>query len=322
MQLTALVNTVLKKRPVDSTELSNDEKFDFKEGEILEIERVTRAKYAHLEVMLTEPKQGTKDWFVYERHVSLVDNLRIGVQGADSLIPTNSDFIINGATRLLSGAKPAYWGRYFSGVDFRGAGEYIKREENNTLRNNGIRILPIGRFTTRVGGTLRDGQVDGTDQAFDFLATFGEDYLQSQGREFYFFLDVELSDPLSTEYYIGWSTAVKAISSKVKILPCVYLNSEDETTSEALINAMSKGAECHGLWIARYDERFRQPSIPIPPLGFNSSKAKPKTDVPCPVLFWQYAGEIGERQDFDFNVSNPDIDHQVLLKRLVLPQAV
>jgi hypothetical protein len=40
------------------------------------------------------------------------------------------------------------------------------------------------------------------------------------------------------------------------------------------------------------------------------------------VLFWQYAGEIGIRNDFDFNVSNPEIDYDTLLKRLVLPQAI
>jgi len=85
---------------------------------------------------------------------------------------------------------------------------------------------------------------------------------------------------------------------------------------------MSRGAECHGLWIARFDNRFRKSSIPIPPLEFDDFKAQSKTDVPCPVLFWQYAGEIGTRNDFDFNVSNPDVDFEALLKRLVLPQAL
>ncbi len=322
MQLKALVNTVLKKRPVQSTELSSDEKSDFKEGDILEIEQFLKAESAHLKVVLTNAIQGSKDWFVYERHISIGGNLKIGVQGADSAIRVNSDFIVSGATRLSGGIKPAYWGRYFSGTDFGGFGEYKRREENNILRKNNIRVLPIGRFTTRVGGEKRDGEIDGTAQAHDFLVTFGEDYLQSQGGEFYFFLDVEPSDPLSTEYYLGWSKAVKAISSKIRILPCVYLGFQDKETSNALKEAMSRGAECHGLWIARYDDRFRISSISIPPLEFASSKAKPKTNVPCPVLFWQYAGEIGIRNDFDFNVSNPEIDYDTLLKRLVLPQAI
>lgn len=322
MQLKALVDTVLKKRPVPSTELLNDEKFDFNEGNTLEIEHFSTAKSAHIKVILTDAVEGTKEWFAYERHVSIIGNPRIGVQGADSAIRVDSDLIVGGATRLLGGTKPAYWGRYFSGTDFGGFGEYIRREENNFLRKNDIRVLPIGRFTTRVGGTQRDGQIDGADQAFDFLATFGEDYLQSQGGEFYFFLDVEPDSSLSTEYYLGWSEAVKAISSKIRILPCVYLGSQDEKTSKALREAMSQGAECHGLWIARFDDRYFTAGIPNPLLEFDSSKAKPKTNVPCPVLFWQYAGEIGLRNDFDFSVSNPEVDHEKLLQRLVLPQAI
>ncbi|MCC3498429.1 MAG: hypothetical protein JGK24_01540 [Microcoleus sp. PH2017_29_MFU_D_A] len=322
MKLKAIVDTVLKKRPIQSTELSNDEKFDFKESDILEIEEFSKAQFGHLKIVLANPIKGSKDWFVFERHISIAGNLNIGVQGADSAINVNSDLIVGGATRLLGGAKPAYWGRYFSGTDFSGFGEYKRREENNILRRNNIRVLPIGRFTTRVGFGEREGDIDGTDQALDFLATFGEDYLQSQGGEFYFFLDVEPSDPLSTEYYLGWSKAVIASSPKIKMLPGVYLGSQDDQTSTSLKQAMNRGAECHGLWIARFDNRFRTPSIPIPPLEFDAFKAQPNTDVPCPVLFWQYAGEIGTRNDFDFNVSNPDVDFNALLKRLVLPQAI
>lgn len=322
MKLKAIVDTVLKKRPVQSTELSNDDKFDFKESDILEIELFSKAESGHLKVVLANEIKGSKDWFVFERHISIAGHLKIGVQGADSAINVNSDLIVGGATRLLGGTKPAYWGRYFSGLDFFGFGEYKKREENNILRRNNIRVLPIGRFTTRVGLGQREGEIDGKDQAEDFLVTFGENYLQSQGGEFYFFLDVEPSDPLSTEYYLGWSKAVIASSSTIRILPCIYLGSQDDETSNALKKAMNKGAECQGLWIARFDDRFRTSNIPIPPLEFDASKAKPKTDVPCPVLFWQYAGEIGMRNDFDFNVSNPDVNFDALLKRLVLPQAV
>jgi hypothetical protein len=322
MLLKAIVDTVIKKRPADSTTLSSSEKFSLSEGSTIEIQSYTRGESGHLRVVLKEPVGGETIWFAYERHVSILGRVGLGVQGADSYINVDSDFIIGGASRLLGGIKPAYWGRYFSGIDYTGGGEYRRRLENNVLRHNGIRVLPIGRFTTRVGLGKAEGTRDGRDQAEDLIVTFGEDYLRSQGGEFYFFLDVEPTHPLSTDYYMGWSEAVKKISSKVRVLPCVYLNSEDATTSNALKNAMRLGAECHGLWVARYGSRFRKPSIPLPPLEFDATEAKPKTDVPCPVLLWQYAGEIGAREDLDFNVTNPEIDYDLFLSRLVLPQRI
>lgn len=322
MLLKALVDTFIKKSPAQSSDLDDTEKFVLTENSTLEIESFTRAGSAHLEIVLTEAMKGETVWYAYERHVTVVGNLKIGVQGADSAIRVDSDFIVGGATRLLGGVKPAYWGRYFSDKDFRGFGEYFRSVENNTLNRNGIRVLPIGRFTTQVGLGKAEGIRDGRDQAEDVIVTFREDYLQSQGGEFYFFLDVEPTDPLSSDYYFGWSETVKKFSSKVKLLPCVYLNAGDSSTSDELRDAMNRGAECHGLWIANYGPRFRKASIPLPALDFDSTKAKPATPVPCPVLFWQYAGEIGTRKDLDFNVSNPDIDHQMLLRRLILPTTI
>jgi hypothetical protein len=84
----------------------------------------------------------------------------------------------------------------------------------------------------------------------DFLVAFGKNYLESQGGEFYLFLDIEPNNPLSEAYYLAWADAVSSISRKVKILPYVYLNAGDSKTSSALKNAINKGTECFALWIA------------------------------------------------------------------------
>lgn len=223
---------------------------------------------------------------------------------------------IQDATDVL-GTKPLFWGRYFSGIDYQGDGEYF-RKENPPLHLAGIRVLPIGRYTTQVGLGKNEGLRDGTDQAKDVVFSFGENYLKSKGGEYYIFLDVESDTPLSTDYYLGWSTAVRSLSSKVKLLPCVYLNAGDSTTSKALNLAIRNGAKCNGLWVANYGNRFRKPSSPK--LNFNSADASPATSIPgVPVLLWQYAGEIDG--DFDLNVSNPQIRDQDILSRLILPPA-
>jgi hypothetical protein len=321
MLLRAIVDTVIKKSPVQASTLPDNEKFALNEGDSLDIESLTRADSGHVKIILKTPISGDKIWFAFRRHISIEGDLNVGIQGADSLIRVTSDLIVDGATRLLGGAKPAYWGRYFSGTDFRGAGEYFRSQENNTLNQNNIRVLPVGRFTTQVGKGRAEGLRDGFDQANDFVVSFGEDYLESQGGEFYIFLDVEPTHPLSDSYYAGWSEAVSNISRKVKMLPCVYLGSEDLITSNALRNSMNNGSDCFGLWIARYIS-FRKPNISLPPQEFDASEAKPKTNVPAPVVFWQYAGEIGAREDFDFNVSNPDVSSDQILKRLVLPPRI
>jgi hypothetical protein len=321
MLLRALVDTTIKKNTSQASGLLANEKFDLSEGESLEIKSLTNAASGHIGIILNKAVKGEIQWFAFRRHVKIEDGLNVGIQGADTLGRVTSDLLVGGATRLLGGIKPAYWGRYFSGTDFKGAGEYFKSVENNTLNKNNIRVLPIGRFTTQVGKGKTEGQRDGFDQANDFLVTFGEDYLESQGGEFYLFLDVEPDTPLSEAYYIGWADAVSSISRKVKMLPCIYLNAGDSKTSTELKSAMSKGADCFGLWIALY-VASKENDIPLPPQEFESSKAKPKTAVDAPVLFWQYAGDIGRARDFDFNVSNPEISSSEILSHLVLPPAI
>ena len=86
------------------------------------------------------------------------------LQGTDTLERVTSDDIVDNATLRL-GTKPAFWGRYFSGVDYKGSGEYFGSQENSTLKTHKIWVLPIGRYTTRVNGDRATGKRDGFDQA-------------------------------------------------------------------------------------------------------------------------------------------------------------
>ncbi|MFN7202091.1 MAG: hypothetical protein ACK5VD_07820 [Aphanizomenon sp.] len=75
----------------------------------------------------------------------------------------------------------------------------------------------------------QQGKEIGSSHAQDLISIFGEDYLASQSDSFYFFLDVEGiggQPSLSKEFYLGWSEAVLNASSKVKLLPCVYLSAK------------------------------------------------------------------------------------------------
>jgi peptidoglycan hydrolase-like protein with peptidoglycan-binding domain len=235
-----------------------------------------------------------------------------GIAGADSLQQVQATMIPE--AQKFMGAFPRFWGRYFQGnLNF---GEYRRALENKPLRNAGIRVLPISRQTNRVDETQQIGEQLGTLHARDVLNTFGESYLASQQVDgFYFFLDVEPTDPLSVGFYLGWSTAVIKSSTRVKFLPAVYLNTADSTTTKNLSSAMKSGAQCHGLWVANYGNNQ---ALIYP---WNKDKARVATPVPCKVLMRQYAGDI-KNGLYDFNQMNPFLDNQELvLKRLILPPA-
>ncbi len=323
------VNTVFKRQPVQSSELPPDDVAPVSAGRTFPLlayaftDANGQGFNGHVKVTFKYVKDyinGINTWYVYQGHAQVEQGSKVisappvqgSIKGADSLNRVTSSSIISQAISIL-GSKPGFWGRYFSGLDYTGTGEYLS-QENSTLRANNIRVLPVGRYTTRVGQGQAEGRQDGSDQANDFLGKFGESYLQSQGGEFYLFLDVELSDPLSTNYYLGWSQAVKAASSRVRLLPCVYLNASDAVTSRALSSAIASGAECNGLWIAYY-LYYQVNAIATTP--FDSGRAAPATSVPAPVLLWQYAGDI--QGTFDFNISNPAVSGQTLLNRLALP---
>ncbi|UBF25751.1 hypothetical protein K9N68_30070 [Kovacikia minuta CCNUW1] len=323
-------NTLFKRRPLQADELAADEVSPVAAGNIFPLlayaygDSSGQSFNGHLKVTFKYVKNyinGANTWYVYGGHAQIEQAgkvvpppppVKVSVKGADSISRVTSSSFITQATTLL-GSKPAYWGRYFSDLSYTGTGEYLT-QEHRLFRANNIRVLPVGRDTTRVSLGQAEGRQDGAQQAADVLGKFGESYLQSQGGEFYLFLDVELTDPLSSSYYIGWSQAVRAASSRVRLLPCVYLNASDATTSRALANAMSAGAVCSGLWIAYYVFYNTSAIVSTP---FDGSRASPATSVPAPVLFWQYAGDIAGA--YDFNISNPAIDAQTILRRLILP---
>jgi len=141
--------------------------------------------------------------------------MAIGLPGADSLTLVTSE--IDGQTLValataLFGRPPALWGRYFTSPHTAKGGEYRHRLENRLLRDNNIRVLPIARQTNRVHGSEAEGSADARANVDDLFATFGADYLASQGREVVMFLDVEPENPLSLAYYRGWATTLVAHS--------------------------------------------------------------------------------------------------------------
>ena len=318
MKIKALVNTVIKQQPEDSSSLADDAKFNLLEGETVAIKGSSSATAGNLRMILETPINGVKEWFAYRRHVAIDGSPGFGLLGTDTLGCVSNVGVVGMASQLLGGVKPNYWGRYFSGVDYRGAGEYLRSVESRTLHDNSIRVLPIGRYTTQVGRGHTEGARDGFDQANDLVRSFGEAYLESQGSEFYLFLDVEPDTPLSAAYYKGWSEAVAGISRRVSILPCVYLNPNDATTQASLQSALANGASCHGLWIASY-VASRRGSLPLPAPDFDFGLAARLEATGVPVLFWQFAGDIGPGEDFDFTISNPQIPSDQILSRLILP---
>jgi hypothetical protein len=325
-------NTLFKRRPLQSDELSADELTPVAAGNAFLLlayayaDPTGQSFNGHIKVTFKYVKNyinGINTWYVYGGQAQIEQGgkvvpppppVKVSIRGTDSLSRVTSGSYITQATNLLN-SKPVFWGRYFSGLSYTGTGEYFA-QENQVLRANNIRVLPVGRYTTRVGLGQAEGRQDGAEQAADFLGKLGESYLQSQGGEFYFFLDVELSDPLSTNYYVGWSQAVRSASSRVKLLPCVYLNANDATTSRALSSAIAAGAVCSGLWIAYY---LYYQTDAIATTLFDGNRAAPATSVAAPVLLWQYAGDIAGT--YDFSVSNSALDAQTLLRRLALPPA-
>jgi hypothetical protein len=222
--------------------------------------------------------------------------------------------------KALYGETPVFWGRYFTSVASGGAVEYRHLRENQPLRDNQIRVLPIARQTRNVGGTVASGSADAERNAEDVIVTFGADYLASQGSRFYMFLDVEASPSLSSDYYTGWAQALQTHSAsltagQVTLLPCLYAARGDTPSWQAMASAVSNGARCMGAWIARYPRPGCQ-SLPI----WNDTVVLPAAAIPCPVLIWQYAGDCNGNGGFDCNQTNPSINLQAdLLDFLILP---
>ena len=249
-----------------------------------------------------------------------------GMPGADSSTLVTS--VIDGknlvdlAKDLFGPQKPVVWGRYFTSATTSGTVEYRHLKENQLLRDNNIRVLPIARQTKRVNGSAADGSADATANTEDLIQTFGADYLATQGGQVVMFLDVEGAPSLSVGYYQGWAgtlvTHSKNFSSgKVTILPCVYGTRFDDDTWQAVVDAVRQpGIEFHGAWIARWRVRGCGEL-----LDFDEALVRPNVfPASFKVLLWQYGDDCHGPDGFDLDETNPDIDlQQDLLSKCILP---
>src|SRR5262249_20069612 len=200
--------------------------------------------------------------------------------------------------------------------------EYRHRKENRILRESSVRVLPIARQTRNVNGSQSVGSFDAEDNSEDVIITFGQDYLASQGGQFYMFLDVEGAPSLSRAYYTGWAQTLVSHSldfsnGKVTILPCVYGTQSDDDTWQAVADAADAGVGCNGAWIARW-RRHGCAALP----DWDDDIVDPDVDLPCRVLLWQYADDCNGGGGFDCDQTNPTLDlRKDLLDQLILPPA-
>jgi hypothetical protein len=230
------------------------------------------------------------------------------IYGCDTSIRVTENLIR--ASENYLNDKPAFWGRYFNGIAFDDEVEYHRRQESPILGRYEIPILPIARATADVGSSKSKGERIGREHAEDFIASFDLETRSDLSKGVYFFLDVEPGVSLSESYYVGWSSAVLKAGLKTPILPCVYMNSSDKRTAEAINDAVSNGAKCFGLWAASYIDNFKLVKEFKPNLKFD-------TDVP--ILIWQFIGDL-MNQTFDFNAVNPDLDKDNFFSHLILPR--
>lgn len=241
-----------------------------------------------------------------------------GTLGVDSLSPVKASSV-NVAKTLLK-KTPAFWGRYFTFKGDTDPGQYQKTTEKQVLANNGIRLIPYARQTNHVGEGTDRGTSDGIRNAEAFVDALGVDLLKAQGGKFYIFLDVEPEDPLSTAYYTGWSKGLasrgKALSGDaVELLPCVYLNTRDKPTLNALNAAVAAGARCEGVQVARY---FGEQAHGFPgPFDWNPTFIKPVVPLTTPIIAWQYIGNF--QNLLDAQQFNPNLDQAAFVSRLAQP---
>ncbi|HXC89242.1 MAG TPA: hypothetical protein VNV18_03670 [Stellaceae bacterium] len=251
-----------------------------------------------------------------------------GMPGADSSNPVTTEIggrnLVDLATALF-GRTPVVWGRYFTSAVTTGTIEYRHLEENQLLRANGVRVLPIARQTLRVNGSAADGNADAKANVEDLILTFGTDYLAEQGGQFLMFLDVEGAPSLSAAYYEGWANELTARSQsfsggRVTVLPCVYATFADHATWQAVAASTAAGVAFHGAWIARWLTTGCK-DFSVPALDFDDRTVRP-TSLPAAfeILLWQYSNNCHGGAGFDCTQTNPAIDlEQDLLGKCVLP---
>lgn len=96
----------------------------------------------------------------------------------------------------------------------------------------------------------------------------------------------------------------------VTLHAALYMSQGDTASAYALTRAITGGAICAGVWIARYHT-----STCVAPADWDDALVTPRGGLPCPILAWQYSDSC---DGFDTNQANPA--HQdMLLSRLALP---
>jgi hypothetical protein len=243
-----------------------------------------------------------------------------GRLGADSFSYVDRQIgtrdLVSIATDHLKEA-PAFWGRYFKRPGY--ARDYSAIRENALLNRRGIKLLPVGRQTTGVGGTVDRGLKDGDANVDAFIDAVGVETLAGAGRQFMMFLDIE-DTPLSLQYFIGWSNALHQRSKersgdRFEILPAVYARTSDDSTWRAIAHAADLGHPTAGVWVIRM-RRGACESVP----DWDPAFFMPAVTLPCPVLAWQFALDCYGKT-IDFSMINPGEDaSNALLSRLVVPR--
>jgi hypothetical protein len=208
--------------------------------------------------------------------------------------------LINLAARLL-GAPPLFFGRYFKGPHNPSPIQYQPAEENSVLHAQHIPVLCIARQTNRVGGTQTDGVTDAVNNMTAVASAFGIDYLMGLGFNPLIFLDTEPDVSLSVDYYLGWSEALLTqgpgpSGAQLCFSPAIYINQNAPQSWNALADAINRGGQCSGAWVANYGNRTGVEGPPawddgqVSPVGLGKA--------PCPILGWQYAGDYEDVLDF------------------------
>jgi hypothetical protein len=116
-----------------------------------------------------------------------------GIAGADSTRLVTQELIASAVDVLAS--LPRFWGRYFKGPGNTNPVQYQARRENSVLSRAKVRVLPIARQTSNVGGSRSDGDRDGRQNAQAIVESFGSQYLGSLNNNPLIFLDVNRRCP-------------------------------------------------------------------------------------------------------------------------------
>jgi hypothetical protein len=235
--------------------------------------------------------------------------------GVDSANPVSND-ALKLVMKLFDGNPPLFWGRYFTTVDDIGKkeGNYAI-PEGKILGKHGIRLLPIARQTTKVGGDAAAGEEDGKENVKALVkALHGVKDQAKEAEGIYLFLDVEdagSSPALALEYWNGWYKGVMS-EGKQLFLPCLYVRQGSKDTFKVLAKTPKKP---EALWVARWQHDDHKPKKKYTGAWDPLKTAKSPID---PIL-WQYQ-DGGDT--FDCNWCNPDdpkLGKGVLAKHLFLP---